>query len=129
MDTNNKMVKKHQFSKMSWTEIDKLDNEVINKIVSKMETLLKTPEEELVKQNKKPTDEDCLFYLIAKGRCQVMVTDKFKERSEDKIVRVLQPGDHFGEISMIFNCQRSATVKAEDYCTCATLNKAAYQDI
>ena len=100
------------FKRMSWPEIDKLDNEVINKIVSKMETLLKTPEDILVKQNQKLTDEECLFYLIAKGRCLVIVQDKFKERNEEKIVRVLEPGDHFGEISMIYNCQRSATVKA-----------------
>ena len=39
------------FKRMSWPEVDKLDNEVINKIVSKMETLLKTPEDILVKQN------------------------------------------------------------------------------
>lgn len=94
-----------------------------------METLLKTPEDIMVKQNIKPSDDECLLYLIAKGRCQVYVADKFKERSEEKIVRELQPGDHFGEISMIYGCQRSATVKAYDYCTCATLSKPAYQDL
>lgn len=94
-----------------------------------METLLRNPEDILVKQNVKPIDEECLFYLIAKGKCIVKVQDKFKERWEEKIVRVLQPGDHFGEISMIYNCARSATVVAQDYCTCATLNKPAYHDI
>jgi hypothetical protein len=54
---------------MEWSLIDRLDNEVINKIVSKMETLLRNPEDILVKQNNKPTDEECLFYLIAKGKC------------------------------------------------------------
>ena len=62
------------------------------------------------------------MYLIAKGRCQVEVTDRFKERWEDKIVRMLQPGDHFGEVGMMYGCRRTATVKAYDYCTCATLN-------
>lgn len=33
---------------MDWAEIDKLDNEIIYKIVSKMETLLKAPEAYLV---------------------------------------------------------------------------------
>jgi CRP-like cAMP-binding protein len=54
------------------------------------------------------------------------VVDKFKERWEEKVVRMLQPGDHFGEISMMYQCRRTATVKAYDYCTCATLNHPSF---
>jgi len=77
---NGKNKKKLNFVHLSWAECDKIDNEVINKVVSRMETMLQIPEAVLVKQDDLPEDEDKLFYLIAKGRCQVEVTDKFKDR-------------------------------------------------
>jgi CRP-like cAMP-binding protein len=36
-------------------------------------------------------------------------------------LRTLQTGDHFGEISMIYGCPRTATVTCNDYCTFAVL--------
>jgi hypothetical protein len=93
---NDKLKKKITFKHLNWAECDKHDDEVINKIVSKMETLLKIPEDVMIKQDDMPENEESkeshhqkLFYLIAKGRCQVEVTDHFKDRWEDKIVRVL----------------------------------------
>ena len=73
MDKHEKIQKKWIYKHLDWAQIDRLDNEVINKIVSKMETLLRNPEDILVKQNVKPIDEECLFYLIAKGKCIVKV--------------------------------------------------------
>lgn len=46
---NGKITKKLEFDKLDWSEIDRNDNEVIGRVVSKMETLLKTPEDVLVK--------------------------------------------------------------------------------
>jgi len=51
IDKSGKAKKKPQFNHLSWSEIDEKDNDYINKIVSKMETLLKVPEDILVKQN------------------------------------------------------------------------------
>jgi hypothetical protein len=35
----------------------------------------------------------------------------------------LQAGSHFGEISVIFGCKRTASVTSENYCTIAALSK------
>jgi len=42
------------------------------------------------------------MYFIAKGKCNVLVKDKFDDRTEEKIVRILETGAHFGDISMHF---------------------------
>jgi CRP-like cAMP-binding protein len=94
-----------------------------------MEVMLEIPEAVLVHQDDLPENEDKKFYLIAKGRCEVEVADQFKERQENKIVRVMGPGDHFGEITMLFDCKRSATVKAKDYCTCGYLEYGSYTEL
>jgi hypothetical protein len=64
-----KIVKKMAFKHLDWPVIDNHDNEVISKVVSKMETMLKIPEDHLVKQDDPYDEEHSLFYLIAKGRC------------------------------------------------------------
>ena len=61
-----------------------------------MQTMLKTPEFIFCQQDEARTDENDFLYFIAKGKCEVRVKDKFHDRYEEKVARVLQSGDHFG---------------------------------
>ena len=81
-------------------------------------------------ENKQPT-----MFFIAKGKFGVSIkknhgvsfitSDKKKEKPD----RVLQDGDHFGEISMIYNCKRSATVESCNYGTLAALKKENFLEL
>lgn len=42
---------------------------------------------------------------------------------------MLKPPDHFGEIAMIYNCRRSATVTAFNYLTCAQITRQNYNEL
>jgi hypothetical protein len=48
------------------------------------------------------------------------------ERLTHNNIRKLSSGDHFGEISMIYRCPRTATVTCNDYCTFAVLPHENY---
>jgi CRP-like cAMP-binding protein len=48
------------------------------------------------------------MYYIAKGICTVEIIDQAKRLNKN--VRNLLPGDHFGEISMIYESPRTANV-------------------
>ena len=102
---------------------------MINNIVKRMDTMLKTPESILCTQDEELKRENDEIYFIAKGKCSVKIRDKFKDRFEEMQVRILEPGDHFGEISMLYQCSRSATVMASHYCTCARLHRNDYQEL
>lgn len=82
-----------------------------------MDTVLKTPEEVLCQQDADPKEkpEDDAMYFIAKGSCKVTVQDKFSDRFETKTARIIEQGGHFGEISMVYECKRSATVTSMQY--------------
>jgi len=41
-------------------------------------------------------------------------------------VNILEEGDYFGEIALITNLKRTATVRAMDFCTLAYLGKAIF---
>ncbi len=50
------------------------------------------------------------FFVIERGRARVTI--------EDRVVRTLGPGECFGELALILNATRSATVTAEGELHC-----------
>jgi len=54
-------------------------------------------------------EEGNKFYIIVRGRFDIL---KQSHEGEEQRVAVLQDGDHFGEIALLRNIPRTATVKA-----------------
>ena len=55
--------------------------------------------------------------------------DKFSVKMEEYTLNKLSQGEMFGEISMLYNCKKSATVKTLNYVTCGSLNRKQYQEL
>jgi len=91
-------------------------------MISKFKTQLKEPENIVVNQ----LDSSDSLYLIAKGACEVSILD---EKKNPQKLNILRPGDYFGEISLIYGCKRTATVKSLKYSTLAMLEKSKYKEI
>jgi ATP-binding cassette, subfamily B, bacterial len=66
------------------------------------------------------------FYLIARGRVEV---SKKNAEGEDEKVATLDDGDHFGEVALIQNVQRTATVRTLTPCVLLTLHRDHFQHL
>ena len=97
-----------------------------------MEIILQSPESVIISQYAEIDDPKDGLYLISKGSCKVVIQDKFNEKVEDYKTRTLKPGDHFGEIALMYQgTVRSATVSVEkdSFLTAARISKNYFTEI
>lgn len=90
--------------------------------IQKLENLFSKPEEDIITEG---TQADAMYFVV-NGSCLVTVRDENKQKHE---VCGLYPGSHFGEIGLIYNIPRTATVTSSGYCTIASLSKHDFQHI
>jgi len=85
-------------------------------ILHRLSNLYCQPEFNVVTQGEVPT---ALYFLVA-GRCEVEVLDEHKNPHR---VKKLKEGAHFGEVALVYNTNRTATVRTIDYANVAVLSK------
>lgn len=66
------------------------------------------------------------FYIIARGRVEVM---KRGADGRDERVRVLEDGDNFGELALLRNVPRNATIRTLVPCIFLTLQRQHFQNL
>jgi len=54
---------------------------------------------------------------------------KKKINGEEKVVKNCSPGDVFGELALLYNCPRAASVEATDKCLCWKLDRETFNHI
>jgi len=96
--------------------------EAVDFLINDVSTLLYLPEDRIISQGE---HGDSIF-LIAKGNCSVWVVDHMRQQ---QFVRQLNQGEHFGEVSILYDTPRTATVKSANYCTLASLSKKTFFDL
>jgi signal transduction histidine kinase len=68
-----------------------------------------------------------VFYIIADGKAEI--TKKMIEGEEDRLLRVAQRGDMVGEMALIQNAPRAATVRTLTQCTVLEMEKQDFETI
>lgn len=69
-------------------------------------------------------DGDCMF-VIETGNIEC----KKKISGEDKVVKTCGPGDFFGELALLYNCPRAASVEARDAAVLWQLDRQTFNHI
>lgn len=95
-------------SGLSNQEISKLADALVTEIYHKGDTIVKEGE----------NGEN--FYFIESGNCQVV-------KEGEGLLTQLTKGDYFGEVALLNNLPRQATVEAVDTVIVATLDKSGFQ--
>ncbi|MCA9716046.1 MAG: ATP-binding cassette domain-containing protein [Myxococcales bacterium] len=66
------------------------------------------------------------FYLVARGQLRVHIAD---ESGASRVARVMGPGEFFGEIALLRNAARSATVDTKGPCILLSLRREDFDEL
>jgi CRP-like cAMP-binding protein len=89
-------------------------HETIDSIVKVINVEMYNPEDYIISQG----DPSDMFYIISKGECEVYIKD---EKQRENFVHKISTGKYFGEIGLIMNCTRTASIKTANYVTVGSL--------
>lgn len=67
------------------------------------------------------------MYFISSGDCAIDIRDVNREKLVAE--KLLIEGDHFGEIGVIYDCKRTATVVSRNYNTMSRITSARFYDL
>jgi cAMP-dependent protein kinase regulator len=102
----------------------KEDHELcIKTMISLAGTLFTTPEEFVVQQGEK---SNAMYFLVS-GDCMVFQQDL--NGNEHCNAKLLTRSDHFGEIGILYNCERTCTIRSVTYNILARISKPKLRQI
>ena len=77
-------------------------------------------DQEVIKEGDGSGDETMYFYIVKSGRC------KFTQKGQGDIGGC-GPGDSFGELALLSNCPRAATVTATEKCKMYQVDRSTFR--
>jgi CRP-like cAMP-binding protein len=67
------------------------------------------------------------MYILEQGMCEVLVMGHGKKK--ETFVREIGPGAIFGEVALLFDTPRTASIRTKNHCTLATISQDALLQI
>lgn len=94
-------------------------------LVERLDTSLLLPHHAVFLQGQYgQNDGQFALYYVGKGDCKVNVREN---NGKEHFIRRLDEGDHFGEVSIIYGCPRTASVISMNYNTFALMTQQLYR--
>ncbi|CAI2368538.1 unnamed protein product [Moneuplotes crassus] len=103
-------------------EVFQNNSNILDSILTELVPCQYTPEDAIVRQGEKAEN----IYFLCKGECDVLVTDQSLKES---FVKELHQGAYFGEIALLKNCRRTATVKSKNFTTLVSLDSQSFLEM
>ena len=99
-----------------------LEPQFINSIVLKLKPKVALPQSLIIKKN----DIGREMFFISRG--EVEVVSEPNEKGERTVWVTLKEGSFFGEVALINNAKRGASIRAKDFCDLFVFTKADFQE-
>merc|ERR1719446_950336 len=98
-----------------------LDDKDMNIIIDAMEEIQVQKDERIIKQG----ENGNVLFIIESGKLDCLV----KTNAEEKVVKTVQCGDVFGELALLYNCPRAASVQATEPSSLWQLDRETFNAI
>jgi len=90
-------------------------------VIGAMKEKTTDPKERVITQG----DQGDFLFVIESGKLNCII----KIDGVDKVVKTCETGDVFGELALLYNCPRAATVEAQEKCVLWQLDRDTFNNI
>jgi len=98
-----------------------LEDQDMTIVIGAMKEVIAQPKDKVIVQG----DQGDFLFVIEAGRLDCII----KIDGVDKVVKTCEPGDVFGELALLYNCPRAATVEAQEKCVMWQLDRDTFNNI
>ncbi|KAH8944172.1 hypothetical protein BDL97_13G094900 [Sphagnum fallax] len=99
------------------------DKEQINTVIDAVEEEKHKAGDVIIKQG----ESGLYFYLLEAGACEVWLS--MHNARNPQMVKIYGPGDSFGELALLYDAPRAATIKASTDCILWTMDRSTFRTI
>jgi CRP-like cAMP-binding protein len=96
-------------------------SEVYDFLLDNIETKDYNSDQYIIREGQQGTH----LYILEKGQAEVLIVGG-SLRKKENLVKEIGPGTIFGEISLLYETLRTASVRAKDNCTVGTLSQEIF---
>jgi len=93
------------------------ETELIDFYIKDIVPYMRQPDDVIMEQGNYPNN----FYFIAQGQCQVKIINHNAQTI--CVPHLLEKDEYFGEIAILFDCKRTATIVSTNYCSFARISR------
>jgi len=98
-----------------------MDDQDFTIVIGAMKEVIAEPQQRVINQG----DQGDFLFVIESGRLDCII----KVDGSDKVVKTCEAGDVFGELSLLYNCPRAASVDAQEKCVLWQLDRDTFNNI
>merc|ERR1719331_3035570 len=98
-----------------------LEDQDMTIVIGAMKEVIAEPKQRVIVQG----DQGDFLFVIETGKADCII----KVDGTDKVVKPCEPGAVFGELALLYNCPRAATVEAQEKCTLWQLDRDTFNNI
>eukprot|EP00746_Dinoflagellata_sp_MGD_P168131 gnl/MRDRNA2_/MRDRNA2_99325_c0_seq1.p1 gnl/MRDRNA2_/MRDRNA2_99325_c0~~gnl/MRDRNA2_/MRDRNA2_99325_c0_seq1.p1 ORF type:complete len:442 (-),score=125.93 gnl/MRDRNA2_/MRDRNA2_99325_c0_seq1:105-1340(-) len=103
------------FSNLEKKELDMVIGAMVEKVVQ--------PKDRIIKQG----DDGDVLFVVEEGTLECY--KQFEKGGDEKMVKTVTAGDAFGELALLYNCPRAASVESKDKCVLWQLDRETFNAI
>jgi cAMP-dependent protein kinase regulator len=113
-------IKNRVLSSFLFSNLDKKDLDIV---IGAMDEKKLKPNEIAIQQG----DDGDVLYVVESGELEC--SKHFTKDGPEVFLKMYQPGDSFGELALLYNAPRAATIKAKTDCVLWALDRATFNNI
>lgn len=120
-------LKVHLFEQLVLTApfFQEMPSQVVVQMVTAFSEAVYGPGDMIIVQGESGTE---LFFIV-KGWCEVLIQNENSEWRGQTVVATKQAGDYFGEVALVLDQLRTASIRAKSFCILAKLTRTAFEAV